>query len=444
MPLPFALLITLTLVATLLAGGPSPVGEMLSRLIAVALLATLAWRARDRLATFPRIGWVLIAAILAVPLIQLIPGGALLAGGEARAAVDADLLAAGIQRATWAPLSLHPAATESVLWSLLPPVAVCLAVWTLNRSQVEGLVWVLLALALFQVLLGAAQSAAPAGSPAYLLQGLYPAHNAGRAVGSFANVNHSGGFILMLLPLAWAMLLGAWQRKRFDAHARPGDAMAVPVLAVLIVLLMIGLILTRSRAVMGLSMIALAVGLLVIAPRASSRGASRFMVVVSALGLLAAVELGLYAALTRFDQGPMADLRWTMVEVGRNAIAAWWPWGSGMGTFVDAFAAFLPLEEVRSNYINHAHNDYIELLLEAGLPGALVALAFIGTLAWALLRLLRRRHETTTTHLLALAAAVGMITVLLHSLVDYPLRTGGVSVAFGVLAGVLGRKVVRG
>ncbi len=435
--MPFILLAILALVATLFAGGPSPLGDMLSRLVALALLAVLVWQRREQLAAFPKTGWALILCILAIPVLQLLPGGALLAGGEARAAVAADMLAAGVVRSVWAPLTLNAAATENVLLSLLAPIAACLAVWTLTRRHLEWLIWLLLGLALFQVMLGALQAGSSADSAAFALQSLYPHFNQQRAIGSFANVNHTGGFILMLLPLAWAMLLGAWQRKRFDARARPGDALTLPLLSVLIVLLLVGLLLSRSRAVMGLGMITLAVGLLVIAPRAPSRGASRFMTVVTVVGVLLALELGLYAALSRFETDPMSDLRWTMVEIGRHVIAAWWPWGSGLGTFVDAFAAHLPLEEVGGTYINHAHNDYVELLLEAGLPGALVAAFFIGGVLWALWRVLTMHIESHSTRLLALAAAVGMITILLHSLVDYPLRTGGVSVAFGMLAGVL-------
>jgi O-antigen ligase len=437
MPLIPSLLIGLLLVATLLAGGPSPLGEMLARLLAIALLAALVWQRRDALASLPAWVWALIAALVALPLFQLIPGGAMLAGGEARALLAADQSLAGVVSSAWAPLSLHPMATEDFLWSLLPPIAACLAVWTLHRAQVQVLVWCLLGLALFQVLLGGIQAYADPDGAAYVLQGLYPQHNHGRAIGSFANVNHTGGFILMLLPLAWAMLLAAWQRKQFDGDARPGDALALPMLSVIIVLLLVGLLLTRSRAVIGLSMLLLALALLVIAPRAESRGAGRFLAVVMAVGVLAAVELGLWAALSRFERDPMADLRWTMLTVGWQAIGAWWPWGSGMGSFVDAFAPFLPLEHAGSSYINHAHNDYVELLLEAGLPGALVMIAFQAGFGWALVRVLRHSRDSATSRLLALGAGLGMLTILLHSLVDYPLRTGGVSVAFGILAGML-------
>ncbi len=46
------------------------------------------------------------------------------------------------------------------------------------------------------------------------------------------------------------------------------------------------------------------------------------------------------------------------------------PLGSGLGTFMDVFARYQA--GTVSGFVDHAHNDYAEALLELGLPGVVV------------------------------------------------------------------------
>ena len=64
--------------------------------------------------------------------------------------------------------------------------------------------------------------------------------------------------------------------------------------------------------------------------------------------------------------------------VWREALAHL-PWGAGVGAFDRVFRAAEPLALVAPTFFNHAHNDYLEALLEAGWPPVASFLAF---LAW--------------------------------------------------------------
>ena len=116
------------------------------------------------------------------------------------------------------------------------------------------------------------------------------------------------------------------------------------------------------------------------------------------------------------------------------AAKAFWPLGSGMGTFVPVYGIFEQPEDVHLNfYVNHAHNDLLEVWLEAGVAG----LAFIGAFVLWLLRriyVLWWRNASTgfreTDLLLARAASIAVLLLLMHSLVDYPLRTGAMMTLF--------------
>jgi O-antigen ligase len=93
--------------------------------------------------------------------------------------------------------------------------------------------------------------------------------------------------------------------------------------------------------------------------------------------------------------------------------------GWGLGSFTDLYPQF------RSFYTNllidHAHNDYLEFLVETGLAGALIALWFLVTVfrfAW------EKPPETKWQNLglARIATLVGITGILIHGLVDFNLQ----------------------
>ncbi len=111
---------------------------------------------------------------------------------------------------------------------------------------------------------------------------------------------------------------------------------------------------------------------------------------------------------------------------GVAAAVTFGPAGSGLGTFEKVYRLFEPPSEVGPVYISHAHNDYLELAVEMGLPGIVLMLLFLawwGRTAW----------QVGRSHAFDQYAAAGVIstaTILIHSAVDFPLRTAAVSGLF--------------
>jgi len=93
--------------------------------------------------------------------------------------------------------------------------------------------------------------------------------------------------------------------------------------------------------------------------------------------------------------------------------------GWGLGSFLEVYPQF------RSFYTNlrveHAHNDYLELLVETGTAGFLVAVWFLIIMFRAAAKELRQ-HEWRTSHLAGLAGLAGITGILVHSLVDFNLQ----------------------
>jgi hypothetical protein len=91
-----------------------------------------------------------------------------------------------------------------------------------------------------------------------------------------------------------------------------------------------------------------------------------------------------------------------------------------------AFAAF---GLAGMSWYREAHNDYVQVLVETGIPGLLIAL-------WAALAVLAAARSDPWL----LAALAG---VLLHELVDFDLQIPALAVLFATLCALGGRGVAR-
>lgn len=93
------------------------------------------------------------------------------------------------------------------------------------------------------------------------------------------------------------------------------------------------------------------------------------------------------------------------------------PWtGRGAGTFYTTFPQYASPEA--RMYYDHAHNDYVQFLVEVGLPGAgLLAFAVLSTLAQSALVL--QRPKSPLDMGLALGAFMAILAVLLQATVDF-------------------------
>jgi O-antigen ligase len=111
-------------------------------------------------------------------------------------------------------------------------------------------------------------------------------------------------------------------------------------------------------------------------------------------------------------------------------IEQFWPWGSGFGTFVPVFKANENLDLMGDLYVNHAHNELAELLIEGGLPMAVLLVAALLAMAVRLWRLVASRHSSEPAT--ALAGLTIMFLAVVHSMVDYPLRMQSLAAVFAI------------
>ena len=113
---------------------------------------------------------------------------------------------------------------------------------------------------------------------------------------------------------------------------------------------------------------------------------------------------------------------------GSRILADFAPLGSGLGTFQELYRWYETPGLVGTTFVNHAHDDLLELLIETGVFG----LAAVATFVWWFASRAWQLWSGARDHPVALAASVAIGAELLHSLVDYPLRTAAMSSVMAV------------
>lgn len=382
------------------------------------LITTGAWRDHR----FP-LG--LLAALVAIPLIQLIPlPPALWTGLPGRDQMVLALELAGLEPG-WSPLSLAPDRTWASALALLPPAALFLAVLSLSHIQRERLVQVCIAAAIGGILLGAAQLVS--GDRLYLWEWA----EAGQIRGFFANRNHLASSLLVALP--FAVVWGAATLRRRDRRTN-----ALWFGALFTGLVIVALAAIRSRAGITLFAPVMLVSL-VAAWIAAGRGrpGAGLLVAVGSIGvaLTAVAVLALPPILERFDTEGAPEVRLERWPLLVETADTFLPLGSGIGSFDAVYRSVEPLEELDGSFFNQAHNDYLETWLEAGWLGIGLVLAF---LVWYFRRCWTAWKAPPSREAdLQRAASISIGVLLLHSAGDYPLRTVTLAVVFALCCGLL-------
>jgi O-antigen ligase len=281
------------------------------------------------------------------------------------------------------------------------------------------------------VLLGALQvvSADPQNSPWYL----YPQASCGLATGFFADANHMATLLLISLPFLAALLAAA----RGGTVQRYSAAIALDAGAALVIL--VGLALNRSLAGYGLALPVIAASLLIVV-KAGRRTQGLAMAGAAALVVAAAVALAFSPVGTKtLDASTSVSSRAEILNTTSEAIGDFLPFGSGLGTFPAVYKLYEDPAQVTPLVMPHAHNDYAELALELGVPGVILIAIFL--LWWAVTSARAWRMADATPY--ARAATIATAAILIHSIVDYPLRTTAISACFAMCLALMAERRIR-
>lgn len=424
----------LIIFAPLFRSGKTSLALMTIELMGIALLLIIFWGslAKDRLEK--PIRWFLIGSLLGalvylIPLPQAVweqlPGRTLYA--EHLAWLNTNYSAWSYQA-----LSLIPIRTIAGLLALLAPLALFLTAISLPARKVTWLILVLLLTAFSQAVLSMGQ---------YFIQDqdlFFRVWSGGVPLGTYINQNHFVAFMEMVEPLAIGLMMMAILSQNLGATLKI-------ILATFFGLISLALtftpLLTTSR--MGAALLILSILLSfwamttpeirkkVAAPIFALRFVLLILAIVIQLNVLQQIVTITYADRLA-PQAALGDLRWVLYSTTFEAIQNFFPLGAGPGTTPQAYQLYQPT--TINLFVNHTHNDFIELILDMGVLGLLIIclLMFFYIKRWQQLW----QDKSSGFKLLQTGAGVGILLALLYSLTDFGLHTPANAIFFAFLFGV--------
>lgn len=261
------------------------------------------------------------------------------------------------------------------------------------------------------------------------IYGIYEARTGASPFGSFVNRHNFAAFMEMSVALPLGMLFaGAVNRDKrllyMTAAALMGAALLlsgsrgglVAFLAQLIFLVFV----TLGSA--GKNMLLLRIGLAVLL-FAAVVGGAYFVGGETSFTRIAET------ALSKDITTDRAHIWGVTLRVAADSL----PLGAGLGAFGVAYTRFDSYSGLER--VEQAHNDYLQVVADAGIPGLLIGLAFL----YLLYRTGKAAVsvENRSRRGLAAGASAGIFAILVHSLFDFVLHTTAIALLFLLLIAIL-------
>jgi O-antigen ligase len=320
------------------------------------------------------------------------------------------------------PLSMSPETTLNALLSLSVPFAVLVLASQFDGLRQRRALGVVLLLSFTSAAVGLLQAT---GADIVL----YSRQASPDVAGLFVNRNHQAALLGLIFPMAAVAIsvgIGMGLPRKIETFA--GASMCLVAVPLVLV--------TGSRTgllVAGASLVLIFAFGLVRLKRAAIRPWVRYSAAFASVGALvwATIWASRDVAFMRLEDRT-EDLRWPVWQSIVDMLPHYLPWGTGVGSYVEAYKVLEPDSLLRPTFSNHAHNEALEILFTAGIPGAALVLLAVVFLAAAVWRGLRASGDA------ALLKRLGILVIILlaiASLSDYPVRTPLLSAVF-VLAAI--------
>jgi len=325
----------------------------------------------------------------------------------------------------WRPLTLTPMRNWNVLGSLVVPAASLLLAMAVRASSLT-LLRIVAGLGILNALFGLLQIVTGRSSVFYF----YEVTSRGGVVGVFANENHAAVFAACSMLVV--TLLGLRVRKDRSAVWERFIYPAAFFLILLVVLT--GGSRAGFVAVIGATLVSMTMLALSPRPRRGLR-AERSMgrwfdqhprLILAIPVILVSLTAAAFLALDRTPafrdilvRDSLEDLRWSLWPVIGEMLVGHWALGTGFGSFEQVYHIYEPSALLMPYYVNQAHNDWAQFIIEGGVPAGLL---LTGIIVWMV-----KAIGTMLFHRTRRADAIFWMSIFVivatASLVDYPLRT---------------------
>ncbi len=264
-------------------------------------------------------------------------------------------------------------------------------------------------------------------------------------VGPYICHNHYAGLMEMIFPVALALFFFYRPKLGRSSFIRSiieilGQEKANIHILIGAAALLIGtsIFLSMSRGGIISTCLAFFFFLFLISRRRITRGGTVLTALVVILICLSVSWFGWDAVFERFaqlknEQGTIENSRFDYWKDSSGIVSDYPAVGAGFGTFADVYRHYQSVDE--KSFVNHAHNDYIELAAQGGIIAFLLVAGFIGTVFYKTFRAFSRRRDAYCIYIYT-GAVTGVIALLFHSFSDFNLQIGANGLWFFFLLGL--------
>ncbi len=334
-------------------------------------------------------------------------------------------------QSSWHAISVTPHATLSGIVLFLSYAAVFFVVLQhyATEERIRGLVRTIIVLGCSLAVIGVLTRVFRNGNVLWV----FPVRSGEHAMGPYVNKNHFAGYMEMVIPIAMSyylytagkLKLGAGGEKASRVRQalafldnRKFASLSQGMAAVL--LLTGGLFISLSRG--GILGYALSMGVFawMVRSRRSLRKRAAFMALLGGVVALTVIIAGWGLFEARFEtaekQGTMRIGTW----MDAFSHARDFPiFGSGWGSFDRAFPVYQTSHP--DLHFEHAENEYVEVLTEAGWTGLIALLGALASFSVIVLRRWRERHDPFVVSL-TVGGATAFTAIAVHSFLDFNMR----------------------
>lgn len=390
---------------SLLIGGGTASGLYTDTLIEVlAIISAAAVLSQPSSQRAPKSVVCLLVFAVALVILQIVPLPASMFNGLRPELLLADSSLVGETRFRF--VSLGVGRTIECLLYLVAVAAFFLSVLRLRTEQVQALLPFFFMGVICNGLAGAIQYSL---SDDIAIKGLLPfTINAGL----FANRNHFAALLFVSIP--FVVYHGLFRGNLLSG--------LLGLVTLLLLLLAAG---SRAGVLIGLTITVLSVVFLSARSRAGGWSILLVFIGLSVYTIGAWTKIDVDAIDPAFGRGEFA--RTTIDGIKEN-----WATGVGFGNFQKAYQIYEKEGMIFKQFVNHAHNEYLEIAFEGGVL-AILLMAFYFVLLIVSFARIRRDP-------LQKAAFLSVSFLLIHSLVDYPLRTAALAMTFAYMNAIIFHK----
>ncbi len=344
----------------------------------------------------------------------------------------------GAEFPAFLPLTVNSQATEMGLYRLLAYFALFFLMINNIRSprQITRLVSLIVAIGLFESFYGLFEYFSGRHQIfSYQKSSVFVS-------GTFVNKNHFAGYMEMVIPLTFGILFARLKERSHTISRKMlrffDDKYMKAVLVGFLLSLMIGaMLLSGSRG----GLLSFAGGMICLMGLAYSRRLLRTTaVLVLSLVLLSAgiamllgheILLSRVQTLTVLEQERSFHFRYGVWKDTVDLFLDFPLLGAGLGTFSHIFPQY---QTMPSKFLfTHAENDYVQLLAETGLTGGMLIFCLGGMFFGTVLKAWKKRQARWSIILTA-SGVSAMLSIVLHSVVDFNLHIPANALLFTVIA----------